>query len=209
MWHHYSWFKPRSPILISTAINDHCHWKAKGLAGRSRGTWLWCFTAQGQMQTSLPIWKQGLLHGQAPLSAGWLCAPRVHVGDMYQGCWPWVHFSAQVSLWAEPNWDGECILVKILSNLIKTFSTGGGVNIATENTQRALLQRLRNVQERYFMHVQKKLIQCFINWSWQFIDSYNKGLTGDAASWVVHKQKGHQSVSEGTMKALEAWSSSK
>ena len=50
----------------------------------------------------------------------WLCAPRVHVGDMYQGCWPWVHFSAQVSLWAEPNWDGECILVKILSNLIKT-----------------------------------------------------------------------------------------
>ena len=38
---------------------------------------------------------------------------------------------------------------------------------------------------------------------------YNKGLKGDAAAWIVHKQKGHQSVSEGMMKALEARSSSK
>ena len=120
MWNHYFWFKPRSLILISNTINDHCCWKAKGLAGHSWGMCLWSCMAQGQMQTSLPIWTQGLLHGQAPLSAGWLCAPRVHVGDTYQGCWPWVYFSVQVSLWAEPNQDGECNLVKILSNLTKT-----------------------------------------------------------------------------------------
>ena len=55
----------------------------------------------------------------------------------------------------------------------------------------------------------KEVIQRFINWSWRFIDSYNKGLTGDAAMWVVRKQKGHRSVSESAMKALEARSSSK
>ena len=48
----------------------------------------------------------------------------------------------------------------------------------------------------------KEVIQCFINRLWWFIDSYNKGLTGDVTSWVVHKQKGHWSVSEGMMKAL-------
>ena len=38
--------------------------------------------------------------------------------------------------------------------------------------------------------------------------SYKKGLTGEAAAWVVHKQKSHWSVSEAAMKALEARSSS-
>jgi len=53
------------------------------------------------------------------------------------------------------------------------------------------------------------VVRRFINWSWRFIDSYKKGLTGDAAMWVVCKQKGHQSVSESAIKALEAQSSSK
>ena len=35
------------------------------------------------------------------------------------------------------------------------------------------------------------------------MDTYNKGLTGEAAAWVVKKQKGHRSVSEKPMKALE------
>ena len=38
---------------------------------------------------------------------------------------------------------------------------------------------------------------------WRFIDAYRNGLTGWAAAWVVRKQKGHQSVSEKAMKALE------
>jgi len=43
----------------------------------------------------------------------------------------------------------------------------------------------------------------FINRSWRFIDAYRNGLTGWAAAWVVRKQKGHQHVSEKSMKALE------
>jgi hypothetical protein len=37
-----------------------------------------------------------------------------------------------------------------------------------------------------------------------FIDAYKKGLTGEAAAWVVHKQKSHRSISEVAIKALEA-----
>jgi hypothetical protein len=48
-----------------------------------------------------------------------------------------------------------------------------------------------------------EVIQRFINQSWRFIDAYRNGLTGWAAAWVVRKQKGHQSVSEKAMKALE------
>ena len=35
------------------------------------------------------------------------------------------------------------------------------------------------------------------------MDSYNKGLTGEAAAQMVMKQKGHRAVSERVMKALE------
>jgi hypothetical protein len=49
-----------------------------------------------------------------------------------------------------------------------------------------------------------EVIRRFINRSWRFIDAYKKGLTGEAAAWVVQKQKSHRSVSEVAMKALEA-----
>ena len=49
-----------------------------------------------------------------------------------------------------------------------------------------------------------EVIRKFINRSWRFIDAYKKGLTGEAAAWVVHKQKSHRSVSETAMKALKA-----
>ena len=49
----------------------------------------------------------------------------------------------------------------------------------------------------------KEVIQKFINCSWRFVDSYRKGLTSEAAAWVVKKQKGHRAVSEKAMKALE------
>ena len=48
----------------------------------------------------------------------------------------------------------------------------------------------------------KEVIRRFINGSWRFIDSYKKGLTGEAAVWGVKKQKGHRAVSEKAMKAL-------
>jgi len=48
------------------------------------------------------------------------------------------------------------------------------------------------------------VIRRFINRSWRFIDAYKKGLTGEAAAWVVRKQKSHRSVSEAAMKVLEA-----
>ena len=48
------------------------------------------------------------------------------------------------------------------------------------------------------------VIQWFINGTWRFIDSYRKGLTGVVVAWVMQTQKGHRSVSEGPMKALEA-----
>ena len=41
------------------------------------------------------------------------------------------------------------------------------------------------------------------------IDAYKKGLTGEAAAWVVRKQKSHRAVSEKAMKALEVWSKGK
>ena len=53
------------------------------------------------------------------------------------------------------------------------------------------------------------VIQRFINRSWRFIDAYKKGLKGEAAAWVVRKQKSHRSVSESAMKALEAQSKDK
>jgi cytochrome c5 len=36
------------------------------------------------------------------------------------------------------------------------------------------------------------------------MDAYHGGLTGDAAAWAVRKQKGHRTVSEHAMIALEA-----
>ena len=52
-----------------------------------------------------------------------------------------------------------------------------------------------------------EVIRRFINSlrSWRFIEAYRNGLTGWASAWVVRKQpeKGHQSVSEKAMKALE------
>jgi len=53
------------------------------------------------------------------------------------------------------------------------------------------------------------VIRRFINRSWRFIDAYKKGLKGEAAAWVVRKQKSHRSVSESAMKALEARSNLK
>ena len=49
----------------------------------------------------------------------------------------------------------------------------------------------------------KEVIQKFINHSWRFVDSYRKGLTGEAAAGVEKKQKGHQAVSKKAMKALK------
>ena len=49
----------------------------------------------------------------------------------------------------------------------------------------------------------KEVIQKFINRSWRIVDSYRKGLTGEAVVWVVKKQKGHQAMSKKAMKALE------
>ena len=43
----------------------------------------------------------------------------------------------------------------------------------------------------------------------RFIDAYKKGLTGEAAAWVVRKQKSHRAVSEKAMKALEVRSKGK
>jgi hypothetical protein len=49
-----------------------------------------------------------------------------------------------------------------------------------------------------------EVIQRFINRSWRFIDTYRKGLTGEAAAWAVCKQRSHRAVSKSAMKALEA-----
>jgi len=53
------------------------------------------------------------------------------------------------------------------------------------------------------------VIRRFINRAWIFMDAYQKGLTGEVAAWVVHKQKSHRAVSESVMKALEAQSKDK
>ncbi|KAF7371742.1 hypothetical protein MVEN_00030700 [Mycena venus] len=49
-----------------------------------------------------------------------------------------------------------------------------------------------------------EVIRRFVNRSWRFMDAYRKGLSGKAADWAVKTQKGHRSVSEGAMVALEA-----
>jgi len=48
------------------------------------------------------------------------------------------------------------------------------------------------------------VIQHFVNCSWQFMDAYQKGLTGKAAAWAVKKQKGHCVVSQQAYMQLEA-----
>ena len=47
-------------------------------------------------------------------------------------------------------------------------------------------------------------IQIFTNRSWRWMSAYRMGLTGDAAQWVVRKQKGHRSVSRTAMMHLDA-----
>lgn len=61
---------------------------------------------------------------------------------------------------------------------------------------------------RYREMEKKKVIRQFVNRSWRFMDAYRKGLTGDAAVWVVKAQEGHRRVSEQAMRALEAVSKS-
>ena len=55
----------------------------------------------------------------------------------------------------------------------------------------------------------KVLNSCPPNVIRRFIDAYKKGLTGEAAAWVVRKQRSHRSVSEAAMKALEAQAKAK
>ena len=50
---------------------------------------------------------------------------------------------------------------------------------------------------------------CLADVIWRFIDAYKKGLKGEAAAWVVRKQKSHRLVSESAIKALEARSKGK
>ncbi|KXN88383.1 hypothetical protein AN958_07392, partial [Leucoagaricus sp. SymC.cos] len=44
----------------------------------------------------------------------------------------------------------------------------------------------------------------FINRSWRFMSAYHQGLTGKAAEWAVHKQKGHWAVSHSAMMHIKA-----
>ena len=78
---HLKWINPTvgcsignvTPLfLIQTQIpnSDLNHRWAKRFAGSSWGMQLWCFKAQSQMQTSLHVWKQKLLHGQCDSELG-------------------------------------------------------------------------------------------------------------------------------------------
>ena len=49
-----------------------------------------------------------------------------------------------------------------------------------------------------------EVIRRFINRSWRWMSAYRMGLTGNAAQWVVRKQKGHRSVSKTAMMHLDA-----
>ena len=101
-------------------------------------------------------------------------------------------------------------MVKILSNLTKTsFQYWGWCKYRYREHTKATFSEAKERAREVLDACPKEVIQRFINRSWRFIDSYNKGLTGNAAAWVVRKQKGHRSVSEGAMKALEVQSSSK
>jgi hypothetical protein len=44
----------------------------------------------------------------------------------------------------------------------------------------------------------------FFNCFWHFMNVYWKGLMGEAAAWVVQKQKSHQRVGQGAMMSIEA-----
>lgn len=48
------------------------------------------------------------------------------------------------------------------------------------------------------------IIKKYSNRAFRFMDAYRKGLSGEAAVWVVRKQKSHRRVSEEAMNALEA-----
>jgi len=66
-----------------------------------------------------------------------------------------------------------------------------------------VIRRFIDQSWRFIDACPPEVIRRFINQSWRFIDAYQHGLTGWAAAWVVRKQKGHRSVSEMAMKALE------
>jgi hypothetical protein len=49
-----------------------------------------------------------------------------------------------------------------------------------------------------------EVIRRFFNCSWQFMDAYQKGLTGIAAEWAIHKQKLHQKAGLQAMMSVAA-----
>jgi len=49
-----------------------------------------------------------------------------------------------------------------------------------------------------------KVIQCFFNRLWRFMDAYRQGLTRKAAKWVVQKQKAYWRVGQGAMMLIKA-----
>ncbi|KIK05439.1 hypothetical protein K443DRAFT_91438, partial [Laccaria amethystina LaAM-08-1] len=48
-----------------------------------------------------------------------------------------------------------------------------------------------------------EVIRRFINCSQRWMSAYHMGLTGKAAQWAVHKQKGHRSASRAAMMHLD------
>lgn len=64
-------------------------------------------------------------------------------------------------------------------------------------------QDAKDVAIKYLNACPTEVLRRFINRSWRFMSAYRHGLTGFAATWAVWKQKGHRTISETAMKAME------
>ncbi|KAF8230394.1 hypothetical protein L208DRAFT_1400618 [Tricholoma matsutake] len=62
----------------------------------------------------------------------------------------------------------------------------------------------KDIALHYLNACPANVIRRFINCSWQFMSAYRKGLTGNAATWAVRKQKQHRQVSNQVMMLIDA-----
>ena len=157
----------------------------------------------------MPFWEPELLHGQASLNKKILS-----VKNQWLRHWSKEQamsvFSFQNSTvnWTPLKWSVTIWYLKI--NLTIIFSKyWGWCKYWYQELPKSTFTEAKTQALEVLNSCPMDVIRRFINRAWIFMDAYQKGLTGEVAAWVVHKQKSHRSVSESVMKALEAQSKDK
>ncbi|KXN83325.1 hypothetical protein AN958_01561, partial [Leucoagaricus sp. SymC.cos] len=111
--------------------------------------------------------------------------------------------SADVQSWAELHTQIIDDLNR-LSQIFNRISYWGWVKYQYRQVPKTNFKQAKTAAINAFDACPVNVICRFINQSWCFMSAYHIGLTGKAAVWAVHKQKGHHAVSQSAMMLLDA-----